>query len=559
MSAENEKVNVKQASTHNDVVQDSVPGNPQCGNEHEGSCGNLGPEPAAVPMAELASEPVNATSNESTEIPSNVADRKVYISNLNYGTSEQELLTLFKDYGVTSVLIPSHTVRVFRSKQTRPMGIAYAEFESAELASKAITDLNGIQFNDRSLRLKKHIPFDPKKAGLTKTYSKIYNLKKYTTNKIVGHVRMRFDNANNSNSEADANNQLNNADQENQPALNSTQVNANTSNNDTILVGEASEQPPQESSESNGNENIVGGSPVNMKRKSKPKSYWKRDKRANRDEATTNNNDRTDINAVARSAVLDGAPSNTNGETSAANPDSENCPASTSNSTPVSKDTLYCAYLPKSTTDKDIRYFFKDYRPQEVWMFRTRNVRARRFPLHRHRFRPMTAALVTIDSATPIEEVAKRLSDKPFIIGGITDTAGSTSQNENIIGKSARRSTVMNKIRPSTIIVKPAFLSKIEEVKKAAREASIIQQDVTDVLEEEGVPTTTVLDGEHPPAQDVIESRIEPGAMTEAFGGIQIETREVASDVSSTQASVALENNNASNNIANNHAVTVCN
>lgn len=60
-----------------------------------------------------------------------------------------------------NVLIPSYTIRFSRSSRHRPFGIAYAEFNSVEQASKVVKDLNGALFKDRQIFVKLHVPFSP--------------------------------------------------------------------------------------------------------------------------------------------------------------------------------------------------------------------------------------------------------------------------------------------------------------------------------------------------------------------------------------------------------------
>ncbi|SJM87420.1 uncharacterized protein ZBIST_3609 [Zygosaccharomyces bailii] len=104
---------------------------------------------------------------------------RVYISNLNFNTTEDELLEHFKNYEVVSVLIPSQTVRFFRNNQVRPLGIAYAEFPSREKAHDAIEALNGESLKNRQLRLKPYVPYSPEKVSRKVSKSNAFsNLRK---------------------------------------------------------------------------------------------------------------------------------------------------------------------------------------------------------------------------------------------------------------------------------------------------------------------------------------------------------------------------------------------
>ncbi|QID84817.1 Regulator of rDNA transcription protein 5 [Saccharomyces pastorianus] len=97
----------------------------------------------------------------------------VYISNLPFSASERDLHAFLSDYGATSVLIPTQTVRRFSKKRTdkprKPLGIAFAQFANATLASKAIQDLNGTTFQNQKLFLKLHVPYEAEPSPLPET------------------------------------------------------------------------------------------------------------------------------------------------------------------------------------------------------------------------------------------------------------------------------------------------------------------------------------------------------------------------------------------------------
>ncbi|CAI4061097.1 Rrt5p SKDI_06G1000 [Saccharomyces kudriavzevii IFO 1802] len=88
----------------------------------------------------------------------------VYISNLPFTASERDLHTFLSDYGASSVLIPTQTIRRFSKKHSnkprKPLGIAFAQFANDTSASKAIQDLNGTIFQNQKLFLKLHVPYE---------------------------------------------------------------------------------------------------------------------------------------------------------------------------------------------------------------------------------------------------------------------------------------------------------------------------------------------------------------------------------------------------------------
>lgn len=88
----------------------------------------------------------------------------VYISNLPFTASERDLHAFLNNYGASSVLIPTQTVRRFskrhNSNPRKPLGIAFAQFANNALALKAIQDLNGTVFQNQKLFLKLHVPYE---------------------------------------------------------------------------------------------------------------------------------------------------------------------------------------------------------------------------------------------------------------------------------------------------------------------------------------------------------------------------------------------------------------
>jgi len=72
--------------------------------------------------------------------------KKLYVGNLNYATTEDQLADLFAGYGTVldvSIIIDRYT--------NRSKGFGFVEMEDDKAASEAITALNGKQFNNREL------------------------------------------------------------------------------------------------------------------------------------------------------------------------------------------------------------------------------------------------------------------------------------------------------------------------------------------------------------------------------------------------------------------------
>jgi len=72
--------------------------------------------------------------------------KDIFVGNLDYKTSEDELLQLFAAYG------PVDRVSIVTDRYSgQPRGSAFVEMASAGDADKAITELNGTQLHGRKL------------------------------------------------------------------------------------------------------------------------------------------------------------------------------------------------------------------------------------------------------------------------------------------------------------------------------------------------------------------------------------------------------------------------
>jgi len=73
---------------------------------------------------------------------------KIYVGNMSYSTTEEELRGLFAQYGeVVSVNV------VYDRATERPRGFAFVEMNTAESAESAIAALDGKEFGGRQLRV----------------------------------------------------------------------------------------------------------------------------------------------------------------------------------------------------------------------------------------------------------------------------------------------------------------------------------------------------------------------------------------------------------------------
>lgn len=87
-------------------------------------------------------------------------NNKLYVGNLPYTTSEDDLRNLFSEAGnVVSVTIPIDKM------SNRPRGFAFVEMSSGEEASKAINLFNGQDFQGRSLNVSEARPPENRSGG----------------------------------------------------------------------------------------------------------------------------------------------------------------------------------------------------------------------------------------------------------------------------------------------------------------------------------------------------------------------------------------------------------
>lgn len=70
----------------------------------------------------------------------------IYVGNLTYGVEKDDLQSLFAKYGEVA------DAQVIKDRETgRSRGFGFVEMGSSEAAQKAISELNGADFNGRQL------------------------------------------------------------------------------------------------------------------------------------------------------------------------------------------------------------------------------------------------------------------------------------------------------------------------------------------------------------------------------------------------------------------------
>ena len=73
--------------------------------------------------------------------------KSLYVGNLPFTVSEEELRALFADYGTVEA------VRLVMDRETgRPRGFGFVEMADSD-AARAIQELNGTEFGGRTLRI----------------------------------------------------------------------------------------------------------------------------------------------------------------------------------------------------------------------------------------------------------------------------------------------------------------------------------------------------------------------------------------------------------------------
>jgi RNA recognition motif-containing protein len=77
----------------------------------------------------------------------------IYVGNLNYNVKEEDLQKKLESYGTIS------SVKVITDRETsRSKGFGFVEMEDDEAAKKAIAELNGTQFEGRTMVVKEARP-----------------------------------------------------------------------------------------------------------------------------------------------------------------------------------------------------------------------------------------------------------------------------------------------------------------------------------------------------------------------------------------------------------------
>ena len=95
------------------------------------------------------------STSEETKVTKPVIEDRIYVGNVDFKATEDELKELFQDLKVTEVEIPfkenTRGDKVFK----RHLGFAFVQFENKDDADKAIATYNGQKFQRRNIFIKR--------------------------------------------------------------------------------------------------------------------------------------------------------------------------------------------------------------------------------------------------------------------------------------------------------------------------------------------------------------------------------------------------------------------
>ena len=84
---------------------------------------------------------------------------KLYVGNLSFNTSEQQLRELFEPYGVVSASL------VMDRETGRPRGFGFVEVSDTQQGNAAISAVNGKNFDGRDLTVNEAKPREARSGG----------------------------------------------------------------------------------------------------------------------------------------------------------------------------------------------------------------------------------------------------------------------------------------------------------------------------------------------------------------------------------------------------------
>ena len=86
--------------------------------------------------------------------------KRIYVGNLSYRTSENEIRQQFEKFGTVN------QVNIITDRETgRSKGFAFVEMQNDNEAEDAIQAMNGVEMGDRALAVNEARPQEPRKGG----------------------------------------------------------------------------------------------------------------------------------------------------------------------------------------------------------------------------------------------------------------------------------------------------------------------------------------------------------------------------------------------------------
>ena len=86
--------------------------------------------------------------------------KKIYVGNMNYATTEEEVESAFAQYGAVT------SVKIITDRYTdKPRGFAFVEMEDDDAADAAISALNGSELGGRQLKVNEARERKPRPSG----------------------------------------------------------------------------------------------------------------------------------------------------------------------------------------------------------------------------------------------------------------------------------------------------------------------------------------------------------------------------------------------------------
>lgn len=116
---------------------------------------------ASTPNQNASTSSQNSSSSDQTASNSNQLapiSARIYVGNIDYSATEEELMQFYSTYKVQSVEIPSKTITRGSKVYKRRLGFGFVQFDSEKDAEKAIELSNGKKFKLRQIYAKKAVP-----------------------------------------------------------------------------------------------------------------------------------------------------------------------------------------------------------------------------------------------------------------------------------------------------------------------------------------------------------------------------------------------------------------